>query len=121
MFLIPFIYKKLENIYTTHIFHIFLNKGLLFLQLEHSQIESFCSENGLFYNSKKIVGDKCFLEIDTEKTKLEEFYSYAENSEDECWRRFILIGNYVEDFLHVNETNPEFIKPILENILRFKS
>ena len=55
MFLIPYIYKKTESIYPTHIFHIFLNKGILFLQVDN--IEPFCSENGLFYSSKKIVGD----------------------------------------------------------------
>jgi hypothetical protein len=117
MFLIPFIYKKVESIYPTHIFHIFLNKGTLFLQLDKSEIESFCNDNGLFYSKKKTQGDKCFLEIDTSKTKMEEFYSYFENSENECWRRFILVGNYTEDFLHVNSTNPEFIEPILKKIL----
>jgi hypothetical protein len=121
MFLIPFIYKKIENIYPIYIFHIFLKKGVLFLELEKSEIDSFCKNNDLYFKKKEIVGDKCFLEIDTTRTRMEEFYTYYENSEDECWRRFVLIGNYTEDFLHVNHTKPEFIKPILENILRFKT
>jgi hypothetical protein len=119
MFLIPFIYKKIENIYAVYIFHIFLKKGVLFLDLEKSEIDSFCKNNDLYFKKKKIVGNKCFLQIDTTKTKMEEFYTYYENSEDECWRRFVLVGNYTEDFLHVNHTNPEFIKPILEHILEF--
>ena len=117
MFLIPFIYKKVENIYPTHIFYIFLNKGTLFLQVDKAKIASFCNENELYSISKKIQSDYCLLEIDTTKTKLEEFYTYYENSDAECWRRFVLVGNYAEDFLHVNSTNPEFITHVLKNIL----
>jgi hypothetical protein len=117
MFLIPFVYKKVENIYPIHRFHIFLNKGTLFLDLEESQIDVFCNTNELYFFKKTIINDVCYLEIDTTKTKMEEFYTYYENSENECWRRFILVGNYTEDFLHVNSTNPEFITPILQTIL----
>jgi hypothetical protein len=116
MFLIPFIYKKTESIYQTHIFHIFLNKGTLFLQINKSEIDSFCKENEIYYSKKKIQGNKCFLEIDLLKTKIEDFYSYFENSEAECWRRFVLVGNSTEDFLHINSTNPDFIEPILNEI-----
>ena len=43
--------------------------------------------------------------------------SYIDNSNTECWRRFIMIGNEIEDFLHINNTNPDFIMPVLKNIL----
>lgn len=117
MFLIPFVLKKTERVYPVYIIHVFLNRGCLFLQVNQEEIEDFCKENGLFYNKKFIKNDMCYLDIDSEKTNLKEFYSYYENSEEECWRKFILIGNYSEDFLHLNKTNPEFIMPHLKNIL----
>jgi hypothetical protein len=117
MFLVPFIHRILESIYTSHIVHVFLQHGTLFLQLEPSEVDSFCSENGLFYKRKVINENYCYLEIDTEATNLKDFYSYYENSEAECWRKFVLVGNLEEDFLHVNDSNPEFILPVLKSIL----
>ena len=117
MFLIPFIYKKKDSIYPTHLFNIFLNRGNLFLQIEQDDIIEFCKLNGIYYTYMKIIGDNCYIEIDSKKTSLEDFYSYFENSDAECWRKFILIGNYNEDFIHINSTNPDFIQPILKDIL----
>jgi len=120
MFLIPFIYKKVENIYTSHIIYVFLQRGTLFLQLDSSEIDSFCNDNQLYYKNKLVKDKFCYLEIDTEATNLKDFYSYYENSEAECWRKFVLVGNFEEDFLHINDSNPEFITPILKNIISFK-
>lgn len=121
MFLIPFCYKKLDGLYPIHVFYIFLTRGVHFLNLDSSEIDSFCYENGLYYAKKYMNGDYCYLDINTTKTKLDEFYSYFENSEAECWRKFIIVGDYSEDILHVNSTNPEFIQPILKSIFRFKA
>ena len=70
---------------------------------------------------KTIIENHCYIEIDPIKTNINSFYTYIENSDAECWRRFIMIGNDSEDFLHVNNTNPEFIRPILTNILGLSS
>jgi hypothetical protein len=121
MFLIPFIYKKIETIYPYHLFYIFLNRGTLFLQLDKSEIDSFCDNNEIYYSNKTIEKENCYIEIDTSRTNIRDFYSYYENSEAECWRKFILVGNYDEDFLHINETNPEFIQETLKSIIRFKT
>ena len=115
MFLIPYIYKKKESNYPVHIFHVFLNKGILFLQMEKEDINDFLIENGFFYNNQTILGDCCYVEIDEHKTYLPSFYSYIDNNEAECWRRFVMIGS--DDLLHVNSTNPEFIQPTLKKIL----
>jgi len=117
MFLIPFIYKKINSIYTTHLFNIFLNRGNLFLQIEQDDIIEFCKLNGIYFTNMKIIDNNCYIEIDSKKTSLEDFYSYFENSDAECWRKFILIGNYNEDVIHINSTNPDFIQPILKDIL----
>jgi len=121
MFLIPYIYEKKQSIYPVHIFHIFLTQGTVFLQVEDLEIEDFCNENGLFYKNKFIKNNFCFVEVDTKKTDLKSFYFYTENVQVECFRRFILIGDYNEDFLDINDTNPEFIKPTLKSILDFKT
>jgi len=117
MFLIPFIYKKIDSIYSTHIFNIFLNRGNLFLQMEQDEIKEFCDKNGIYYKKMVTIDERCYIEVDSKKTTLQDFYSYFENSDVECWRKFILIGNYEEDYIHVNNTNPEFIEPILKEIL----
>jgi hypothetical protein len=117
MFLIPFIYKKSDSLYPTHFFNIFLNRGNLFLEMEKDEIDEFCRINGLYYTSSTFIDDHCYLKIDSKRTDIQNFYSYFENSDVECWRKFILIGNYDEDFLHINTTNPEFIQPVLKNIL----
>ena len=116
MFLIPFIYKKNESLYTIHKFNIFLNVGNLFLQMDLDEIDDFCKINGLYYNNKIIKDDYCYIEIN-KATDLKSFYSYTENSTAECWRNFILIGSMEEDSLHINNTNPEFILPVLKEIL----
>jgi len=117
MFLIPFIYKKTNLIYPIHLFNIFLNRGNLFLQMEQDEIKDFCDTNGIYYTNVKTIDDRCYIEVDSKKTTLQDFYSYFEKSDVECWRKFILLGNYDEDFLHINSTNPEFIEPILKEIL----
>ena len=117
MFLIPYILEKKQSIYPVYIFHIFLNQGTVLLQMDESDAEEFCNENGFFYSSKTIQNNMCFLKIDTNKTDLKSFYFYTENVQVECFRRFVLIGNYEEDFLDINDTNPEFIQPVLKNIL----
>ena len=117
MFLIPFIYKKTNLIYPIHLFNIFLNRGNLFLQMEQDEIKDFCDTNGIYYTNVKTIDDRCYIEVDSKKTTLQDFYSYFEKSDVECWRKFILIGNYEEDYIHVNNTNPEFIEPILKEIL----
>ena len=117
MFLIPFIYKKSDSIYPIHLFNIFLNNGNLFLQMEQDEIKDFCDTNGIYYINMKTIDDRCYIQVDSKKTVLQDFYSYFEKSDVECWRKFILIGNYEEDFLHINSTNPEFIQPILKCIL----
>jgi hypothetical protein len=117
MFLVPYVYLKKESIYPIHIFHIFLNQGTLFLQMNWDEIDDFCSVNEIYFKKKIMKYDFCFLEIDSEKTNLKNFYSYIDNSEAECWRRFIWSGSQDENYLHINETNPEFIQPILKDIL----
>ena len=111
MFLIPFILRKNEIQRLNTIF-VFLKQGKLFLQ--ENSVEEFLEENGLFYKSKKILNDYCYIEIDDTKTDLKSFYTYNENSDVECWRRFLVFDN---DELHINDTNPEFIQPVLKKIL----
>jgi hypothetical protein len=117
MFLIPFIYKKKESMYDVHIFHIFLNKGIMFL--ENNLVDEFLNENELYYKEKIVDKNFCYIEIDTDKTDISLFYTYNENSDVECWRRFIYIGS--SDDLHINKTNPEFILPVLDFIKSIKS
>uniref|UniRef100_A0A6C0D7I7 Uncharacterized protein n=1 Tax=viral metagenome TaxID=1070528 RepID=A0A6C0D7I7_9ZZZZ len=117
MFLVPYILIKKESIYPVYIFHIFLYQGTLLLQMNYDEINDFCNENEIYFVKKNSTDDYCYLEIDQTKTSLKNFYSYVENSEAECWRRFIMIGNNSEDYLHVNKTNIETIQPILKNIL----
>jgi len=118
MFLIPYLYKSKESIYPIHLFYIFLNKGKLFLQINPEELDDFCNENGFHYNKKTINGDYCYLEINKESTDIKNFYSFIDNDEAECWRRFIYIGNDDEDFLHINNTNPEFIVPVIKEIFK---
>jgi hypothetical protein len=117
MFLIPFIYKKNKGLYDIHIFHIFLNKGNTFLTNENDLVDEFLNENELYYNKKTIKDDYCYIQIDTEKTNISSFYTYNENSDVECWRRFVCIGE--NDNLHIDSTNPEFIQPVLKTIKSF--
>lgn len=117
MFLIPYIYKKDGGEYFIHKFYIFLVQGKLFLEMDRDEIDEFCKENGFFFTNTFIEDNKCYLRIDPEKTDIQSFYLYTECSDLECWRRFIMIGNKEEDFLHVNNTNPEFILPILYKVL----
>jgi len=117
MFLIPFIYKKNKSVYDIHIFHIFLNKGTMFLTNKNDLIDEFLNENELYYNKKVIQDDYCFIEIDKEKTNIPSFYTYNEKSDVECWRRFVCIGD--NDNLHIDSTNPEFIQPVLKIIKSF--
>ena len=117
MFLIPYLYKKKEALYIIHSFSIFLQNGNLFLQMEEDEIDDFLEENALYYKKKNVFGEYCYIAIDSEKTNIKSFYSYIENNNAECWRRFLIIGSITDDILHVNATNPEFIQPILKNIL----
>ena len=127
MFLIPYLYKKKESIYTVHIIHIFLNQGTLLINIDvnvnvnvnvNDDIDSFCSVNGFIYKKKIIIDNMCYIELDTVKTDIESFYTYHENSDAECLRRFICVGNDNEDYLHINATNPPFIIPVLKEVLR---
>ena len=117
MFVVPYIYLKKESIYPIHIFHIFLNQGILFLQMNWDEIDDFCNENEIYFSKKTINKEYCYLEVDSIKTNLKNFYSFIDNSQAECWRRFILTGNANENYLHINDTNPEFIQQVLKNIL----
>lgn len=117
MFLVPYILIKKESIYPVYIFHILLYQGTLLLQMDYVEVDSFCNENEIYFTKKTIDKEYCYLEIDQNKTNLKNFYSYVENSDAECWRRFIMIGNESEDFLHINKTNIESIQNILKNIL----
>jgi hypothetical protein len=99
-----------------HIFHIFLNKGIMFL--EHNLVDEFLIENELYYIKKIEDKEFCYIEIDTERTDVSSFYTYNENSDVECWRRFIYIGS--SDDLHINRTNPDFILPVLDFIKSIK-
>ena len=121
MFLIPYLYKNKEANYPIHLFYVFLQRGILLLQMDETEIDSFLEENEFYYTKKTIIENHCYIEIDPIKTNINSFYTYIENSDAECWRRFIMIGNDSEDFLHVNNTNPEFIRPILTNILGLSS
>jgi len=116
MFLIPFLYKKIDDIQK---FLIFLDKGTEFIEIDESMINEFCEINEIYFDNKIIKGQYCYLNISS-KTDLKNFYTYTENSDAECWRRFILFDN---DVLHINSTNPEFIQSILKNIIeiRFKT
>ena len=91
-----------------------MNKGTMFLRNENNLVDEFLNENELYYNKKVIQGDYCFIEIDREKTNISSFYTYNENSDVECWRRFVCIGE--NDNLHIDNTNPEFIQPVLKII-----
>ena len=112
MFLIPFLFKKSEDFIK---FFIFLEKGTKFIEIEKNEIEEFCEVNEIYFDKKRIKGKYCYLHISS-KTNLKNFYTYTEtlDSDAECWRRFIIFEN---DILHVNSTNPEFIQPILKNII----
>ena len=107
-----------ESIYPIYLFYVFLNKGKLFLQINSEELDDFCNENGFRYNKKTIQNEYCYLEINTESTDIKSFYSYIDNDEAECWRRFIYIGNDTEDFLHINNTNPDFIQPVIKEIIK---
>ena len=109
MFLIPFICRKNDDFYR---FYIFLDKGTQFIELDIQDIDEFCNENGLYYDKKIVIEDYCYLFI-SNKTNLLSFYTYTENCEAECWRRFI---TFEKDLLHINSTNPEFIQPILKTV-----
>ena len=110
MFLIPFLFKKLDDIQK---FFIFLDKGIQFIEVEKDEIDEFCEINEIYFDKKIIKEKYCYLQVN-KKTNLQNFYTYTENSDAECWRRFILFEN---DILHVNSTNPEFIQSILNTII----
>jgi len=110
MFLIPFIYKKHDDVQK---FFIFLEKGTNFLEMDKSDINEFCETNEIYFDKKNIKGKYCYIQVN-KKTNLKNFYTYTENSEAECWRRFIYFEN---DIIHINSTNPDFIQPILNNII----
>lgn len=112
MFLIPFYYKRKQSIFDVYSIYIFLNKGKGFIQEEN--IDDFLKENGFYYTKKTIDNEYCYVEIDLFKTDINSFYNYNENSDVECWRRFITIK---DDALHINDTNPNFILNNLKKIL----
>ena len=115
MYLIPFILRNIDLYFKSKIIFIFLNKGIKFI--EEDDIESFLEDNEIFIKNKIFKNDYCFLEVDSEKTVVSNFYTYNENNNVECWRRFIMIEN---DELHINNTNPEFIQGVLKEILDLK-
>lgn len=120
MFLIPYVYRKKESIYPVHTIYIFLNAGVELLNAIDN-VDSFCSINGLYFKKKTVVDDKCYVELDLHTTDINSFYTYHENSDAECFRRFICVGDMKEDYLHINSTNPEFIREVLEEVLRLST
>jgi len=119
MFLIPYTYKKKVSLYPVHIIHVFLNQGTVLLHVD-TNINEFCETNGFIIKKQNIIDDKCYIELDP-ATDIESFYTYHENSDAECFRRFICIGNSAEDYLNINSTNPAFILPVLEEVLRLSA
>ena len=89
-----------------------VTKNISFIQEEN--IDDFLKENGFYYTKKTIDNEYCYVEIDLFKTDINSFYNYNENSDVECWRRFITIK---DDALHINDTNPNFILNNLKKIL----
>ena len=87
--------------------------------------EEWLSENGFVKKQSWQVNDIYFVEIDTEKTNLKEFYSFEQitfeqkKGTEECWRTFFLMKSIEPDELssekawNENLENP-FSKILLE-------
>lgn len=99
MKLIPFFYSKKETneftIYTLRLFTERAGKSIWKAdgQLSADEISRDHMEpNGLFSKRVLINKDIAFIEIDSEKTNLNDFFSYEEAlanpDKPECWRKF---------------------------------
>jgi len=106
MKLVPFFLSKKErNHFTITNLHLFLSHagksiwktdepGSLPLQ---SVLEDYCEPNGFVIKRTYVDTSKhiVYLEIDSEKTNLTDFYTWEEAlskpTKPECWRRFIFV------------------------------
>ncbi len=103
MFVIPYFTKPTIQTTIDWAFlpvYLFLdNKGRQFWICEESEneiLQNVLPENGFYMKSYWKKGDKLFVEIDTEKTNIQNFYSFEEvtrkkeKGTEECWRRFFM-------------------------------
>ena len=103
MFVIPYFTK--EPIQTTIDWtfvpvYIFLdNKGRQLWNCEESEkeiLESILPENGFVVKKFWLEKDSLYVEVDSKKTNIQNFYSFEEVTQkkekgtEECWRRFFL-------------------------------
>lgn len=76
------------------------NRGKQFCDIENP--EHWLQENGFFIKEQWKEGNVMFVEIDTEKTRLCDFYSYddltkqQQKGTEECWRTFFLLHSEEE-------------------------
>lgn len=99
MILIPFfIQKSPPSLIPWHLqpISVFLeNRGKQFCQVENPEI--WLQENGFIVCNQWKQENMMFVEIDTEKTRLRDFYSFEELTKqqqkgtEECWRTFFLL------------------------------
>ncbi len=103
MFVIPYFTKPTIETTIDWAFlpvYIFLdNKGRQLWLCEESEkeiLQVVLPENGFYVKSHWKEGDRLFVEIDTEKTNIQNFYSFEEvtrkkeKGTEECWRRFFV-------------------------------
>ena len=105
MILIPFFTQQTPpSLIPWHLQPISLfleNRGKQFCEVE--DVDSWLQENGFVVKQKWKQQTMVFVEIDTEKTKLSDFYSFEELTKqqqkgiEECWRTFFLLDSEEEN------------------------
>ena len=127
MFIVPFFIREpLKSLCAWKLTPISLfleNRGKNFYQLESSESkEEWLECNGFIAKQSWIEGDCHFVEIDTEKTKLKDFYSFEQltlqqtKGTEECWKTFFVMKSNKENEESTQSWNELIEKPIQEKL-----
>jgi hypothetical protein len=128
MFVIPFFIRNpLKSLCAWKLTPISLfleNRGKNFYQLESSEsIQEWLECNGFIMKKIWTENDCCFVEIDAEKTRIKDFYSYEQltlqqtKGTEECWKTFFVMKSDKNDENSIQSWN-ELIEPSIQEKLK---
>jgi len=104
MVILPYLHKiTVVNNITVHSFTILTIGGTELWEEEYSK--EILEENEIIVTSIVHKADICLCKVDSEKTKMDDFYKWEEitTSDTFCWRTFYTFGNEQNWLPHPNE------------------
>lgn len=127
MFIIPFFKREpLKSLSAWKLIPvtIFLeNRGKNFYELGPTEsLEDWLHYNGFFAKEIWQEENTFFIEMDTEKTKLNDFYSFEQvtitqnKGTEECWKTFFLMTSDKQDENSIQSWNELIEKPIQDKL-----